>query len=495
VTAIFLSYSSADAAEAIQVKSLLESHGYLAIFRDKDPATGIPPGANWLSNLFVNVERADVVVFLGSSTSLESAWCQTELAFAVVRGRYIVQVNKEAVRPHPLLRDRQAIGPTDELEALVDQLVRGLTSMGYSSEDSDSWDANVSPYPGLRRLTEKDAAILFGRDAERTQILNRLGDPKARSVLLVGPSGCGKSSLVRAGVLRRLQRRPGMVVLPGVDPGNDPFGRLASAFRVVDPAIDAEAVIHDEKGIARAVDQLVASGFRRVVLFFDQAEELLSRTAPEELGDLTERLAAIDRDRLALIFALRTASLEAWQRNESLMRLTPDDPVWIKPLDPLRLREVIVRPAELAGIKFEPPGVVDLILEQTGDGRALPLLAALLEELTRDHSSEKPARITPERCAEVGPVGDIIKRWAEAATATIKAELRLDEDVAVNAYLRLVEIGEDDELIRSEVAVRDLPQTDLAILAAFETERLITRDRRQAAGVTDDRAPRAEVGA
>ena len=482
MTAIFLSYSSADAADAIQIKSLLKSRGYIAIFRDKDPGTGIPPGANWLSELFVNVERADVVVFLGSAASIASSWCQTELAYAVVRGRYIVQINKEAVATHSLLRDRQAIGPADALAALADQLVHGLTAMGYSSEDSDGWDPNVSPYPGLRRLTENDAAILFGRDAERTLILNRLADPKARSVLVVGPSGCGKSSLIRAGVLRRLQRRPGMIVLPVVEAGDDPFGRIAAAFRHVDAGIEAGSIAADEKGIARAVDQLVASGTARVVLFIDQAEDLVSRTPSDQLVDLAGRLDAIDRDRLAIIVALRSASLEPWLRNEALADLTPDDPIWVKPLDLAGLREVIVRPAELAGIRFEPPEVVDTILDATGDGRALPLLAALLEELTRGHTREHPAKITPERYEEVGPVADIIKRWAEAATTSIRADLHLDEAAAVNAYLRLVEIDEDGQAIRSEVAVKDLPPADRGIFAAFEEQRLVTRDRRTTGG-------------
>ena len=485
MTAIFISYSSADAADAVRVKSLMEGHGYLAIFRDKDPRAGIAPGAKWLSELFVNVDRADVILFLGSTRSLASSWCQSELAYAVTRGRYIVQLDLEKVKSHPLLADRQAIGPSDDLAGLVDQLVAGLASMGYSAEDSDSWDANVSPYRGLKRLTEQDAAILFGRDAERTQILNRLAEPTSGPVLVVGPSGCGKSSLIRAGVMRRLQRRPGMVVLPVVEPGADPLGRIGAAFASADDHIEAASIVADEQGIARAIDRLLASGHDRVALFIDQAEDLVSRAKPDEAIDAAARLAAIDRDRLALIVALRSASLDAWMRNEALANLTPDAPIWVKPLDQAGLREIISRPAQLAGIRFEPPAVVDLILQAAGDGRALPLLAALLEELTRDHSREHPATITEQRFLEAGPISGIIQRWAEAATADVRTRLHAGEDAAVSAYLRLVEIDDDGQAIRSEVAESELSPDDRAILAAFEDQRLVTRDRRSTAFVPE----------
>jgi transcriptional regulator with XRE-family HTH domain len=64
-----------------------------------------------------------------------------------------------------------------------------------------------SPYQGLSVFEEQDAALFFGRDAATTQVLERMSRLLASVGLLVvsGASGAGKSSLLRAGVLPRIQ--------------------------------------------------------------------------------------------------------------------------------------------------------------------------------------------------------------------------------------------------------------------------------------------------
>ena len=62
--------------------------------------------------------------------------------------------------------------------------------------------ALVSPYVGLACYTQDDAAIFFGRNAERTVLLSNLR--ASRLTLLYAESGVGKSSVLRAGVAARL---------------------------------------------------------------------------------------------------------------------------------------------------------------------------------------------------------------------------------------------------------------------------------------------------
>ena len=63
-----------------------------------------------------------------------------------------------------------------------------------------------SPFPGLAAFTasEEDAAVFAGRDAESELVAANLRT--ASLTILYGPSGVGKSSLLRAGVVRRIQR-------------------------------------------------------------------------------------------------------------------------------------------------------------------------------------------------------------------------------------------------------------------------------------------------
>ena len=105
--------------------------------------------------------------------------------------------------------------------------------------------------------------------------------------------------------------------------------------------------------------------------------------------------------------------------------------VWVKPLIRAALREVILGPANVAGIRFETREPVGPILDNAVDGLALPLLAALLEELTRGYTllGSRPL-ITTELYKRIGAVDRIIVRRAAAATGDIRADLGLREGAA-----------------------------------------------------------------
>ncbi len=75
--------------------------------------------------------------------------------------------------------------------------------------------------------------LFFGRDEQTLELLERLHEK--RFLAVVGSSGCGKSSLVRAGLLSKLQASTAMgdrwqVVT--LKPGSRPFVELAAALAV-----------------------------------------------------------------------------------------------------------------------------------------------------------------------------------------------------------------------------------------------------------------------
>ena len=478
MSSIFLSYSSADVKLATRVQNLLERRGY-AVFRDKDPDRGIPGGTRFAEELFLNIDLAGIVVFLATPTSLESRWCHTELAVAVARQKYVIQISTERVKPHPVLAETHAIGPIADARKLVEKLVLDLARVGLVPRQSEEWDPNRSPYPGLERLTEDHAAVLFGREREIELVLDRLDRPQPPPLLVVGPSGSGKSSLIRAGVVPRLKRRANTTVLPVIDAGTDPLRTIAIELERIEPKNDAQRLIDDPQAFALAFERLAASSDGgRVVLVLDQAEDLVSRAAVRpHVVDLIARLKAIDRDRLAVIAILRSASLDPWMRDAEVGSLTPGDPVQILPLDRAGLREIIVGPARLAGIRIESDGLVEKILDDTQQGYALPLLAALLQEMTRNHSRTDPAEITAAQYAAVGPVSSVIARRAQAAVDDVGAKLHLPESDVVDAYLRLVEVDEDGQVARTELDAEGLPPEVLSIFGVMEEYRLVIRDR------------------
>ena len=78
-----------------------------------------------------------------------------------------------------------------------------------------------NPYKGLAAFDEDDGERFFGREALTGKLWEALlalhapldASPPLRLLAVVGPSGCGKSSVVRAGLLPELARRP----LPGLE--------------------------------------------------------------------------------------------------------------------------------------------------------------------------------------------------------------------------------------------------------------------------------------
>ncbi len=478
MTSIFISYSSTDVEAGARLRDLLAARGYAAVFRDKDPEHGIAAGTRWAAELFSNLERADVIVFLASEASLRSPWCHTELAVGVARGKHIVQVSQQKTDVHRVLADRQAMAPEPDIDGLVEALIANLSAVGFGPGDEFSWDVDRSPYPGLGRLDQDHAAVLFGRDAEVGACLQRLAIPRPLPLLVSGPSGSGKSSMVRAGVLPRLARQEGTRVLRVVEPGDSPLQRVALAFATDQGEADAAALIADPKGFSFAVDKAVAGGASRVVLFLDQAEDLIARADRAQVTDLMTRLQAVDPDRLVVIAAVRSMSLDAWLQEPSLSWLGQADPVWVRPLGREALREVVVGPAHVAGIRFEPETLVDRIVEDTAQGNALPLLAALLEELAEGHSRLTPAVITAKRYEEIGPVGRVIERRALEATNDIRARRGLGESIVINAFLRLVEVDDDGTVTGADVVLDDVPAEVRDIFEDLERFRLVTRDQR-----------------
>jgi WD40 repeat protein len=493
---LFLSYAHADVSTAHTLRDALTAQGYVAVFRDHDPLAGIPAGTLWAHELLANLERCDVVVFLASKRSLASPWCFTELALAVARGLHVVQVGVEVVGAHPVLTDRQMLATATDVAGVADALVRDLSRVGFPPSDPFTWDPERPPYPGLRRFTREHAAVLFGRDREIQSVMARLTQPRPAPVLVVGPSGSGKSSLVRAGVLPRLEAQKSAVVVPVIEPGRNPLQRVAAGVASADSGLNFSRLVDDPRALAEAVDRLSVDG-RRVVLVLDQAEDLLGRAEPAEAEELASRLADVDQERLAVVVVLRSASLDAVLRDPRLRGLAAGEPIWVRPLDRSSLREVIVGPARLAGIRFEPPELVDRILDDAGDGYALPLLAALLEELTRDHSRRSPTIVTRDRYEVVGPVRRIVERRADDVTRELRNEYALGESAVVDAYLRLVDVDPDWHLIRSEVRVDELPPDQVPVFAALERHRLVIRDRRVVGRSTtfDDPANRGDIAA
>lgn len=112
--------------------------------------------------------------------------------------------------------------------------------------------AAPGPFVGLRPFEGRDHHLFFGRETHVDRLLMRLRDQ--RFLAVVGISGSGKSSLVRAGLLPRLERS---FIVGGrccwrfamLRPGSDPVGALAEALRDAGPQADPDGEDWDPEAL------------------------------------------------------------------------------------------------------------------------------------------------------------------------------------------------------------------------------------------------------
>ncbi|EPH46430.1 AAA family ATPase [Streptomyces aurantiacus] len=325
-----------------------------------------------------------------------------------------------------------------------------------------AWDSSQPPYPGLEAFTEDDAGVFFGRDREIAELVARLHPVSAvaaarRCVAVIGPSGSGKSSLVRAGLLPALAaRRERWAVVPPFAPGTDPVAGLASGLAAVRPLRES----HTVRGGRTAP----------VLLVVDQLEELLTLAGEHEREAFLERVAeALEADpHLWVVVTLRSDFLTEFL--ETGHAALAQQPVLIGALGRTELFEVIEKPGERAGLAF-PPALVARMVDDTGGGDALPLLAYTLQALflrARDRGA-----VTEDDYGQLGGVAGALSDQADR----IHAELRAADAGApvLPTLLKFVSL-EHGEPTRRRVARADLAPGERAVAEAFVAGRLLTGD-------------------
>ena len=491
--ALFVSHSSSDQAAANQVVDRLDAEGFAALFLDFHPVHGIPAGGVWEAELYAQLRKADGVVFLASAASVESQWCFAEISLARSLHKPVFPLRLEAGVRLDLLDDVQWID-LSEGETAYARLWAGLRQAGLDPAYSFAWDPTRSPYPGLESFTGDDAAVFFGRDDEIVRLVELLQPTLQRGagrfVAVVGPSGSGKSSLVRAGLLPRLERlHSRWVVLPALVPDQQPTRNLAHCLAAAfatrgQPRPLEEITAALQRGGAGLVELAVelgqlagatvhggaASGRVNVLVVIDQAEELLTRTGVSEqqafLGLLRNALG--DDSPVWVVATVRSEFLSTAPERAGLAEVI-DDPLVIEPLSRARLPIVIQQPAQRAGLQFAP-GLVEQMVEETTGGDALPLLAFMLRELYQQAGAA--GRVTVTEYQELGGVVGALQR--RAGRLTDELNRRGGGEPVLPTLTKFAVVEGDAEPTSRRIPRSALSPDEQAVADAFVEARLLT---------------------
>jgi energy-coupling factor transporter ATP-binding protein EcfA2 len=318
-------------------------------------------------------------------------------------------------------------------------------------------------------------------------------------VMVVGRSGSGKSSLIYAGLLPALRReRDRFWDVLSLRPGPNPLRALAAAFN---PRGDTEGAAEYETKITKEADELrtgdpellshmmcrwldQAEGKPdRLLLYVDQWEELYAQ-APSSSDK--ERAAQHAADVNCFIDLLLTASRTAPVAVVATVRADFYDPLIgheeIKSLLPTRqvllgkmlrtdLEQTIVEPARKVGLIFDPPDLVQRILDEAGEDEGmLPLLQYALKETWKKREGK---RLTGNSYTRSGGVREAIRLTAEQTFEALSGD---DQRAARQLFLRLVTPGEGQEDTRARAAMPLEPQQQkiVAQFAGPRTRLLVT---------------------
>ena len=496
---IFVSHSSRDNEISAEIMAWLRANGFDQTFLDIDKHAGIQPGTNWERTLYQQIDSAHAVILVLTPHWLESKWCFAEFTQARALGKAIFPVIVAPGGERFIAPDIQQLDLRSDRQGGLSQLARELTQIALDAQGGFAWDQRRPPYPGLLSFQAEDAAIYFGRDDDVRRLIERLnarrvqGPPKL--VALLGSSGSGKSSLLRAGVLPRLERdRRNWIVLPPFRPRLDPVGEFARAaaealgtpddwrawrdrFAAADPASALDA-------LSEALQTRANSREAWLLISIDQAEELFTVTPPEEAQSFLRlmKAAAAESSMFIGVITLRSDYLGLLQRAAEGVVRFEEFSLGPMPLD--RIRQIIEGPARVAGLKVED-GLITAASADAGTEDALPLMAFTLRELydryVDDRNGGAGARqlslvhyaALGDPAAGLNPLENSVRKRADEVLAEANPS---DDDLRAlrEAFIGgLVWINSEGEYSRRPARLALLPEKARPLLERLEAARLV----------------------
>ncbi len=312
-----------------------------------------------------------------------------------------------------------------------------------------------SPYVGLRPFQQSESLLFFGRRQQIGELMDRLHE--TRFLAIVGSSGCGKSSLIRAGLMPRLEagflvENRDRWVFSTLTPGSDPLDRLAASFDLPVKAIHEEGAF----AITNRLLESDAGGDRNCFVLVDQFEELFRFAAAnrDQAADFVQILLSLVSQRDFPVFVaitMRSDFLGECDAFTGLPEALNRSQYFVPRLNRQQRREAIEGPVKLFRERMTPQ-LLDRLVNDVGDepGQLPVLQHALLRTWEQWTAAGASGPLDLAHYESVGGIQGALSRDAEAA---LPVEGR---DVAEKIFRRLTTTDAANRRIRRPALLSDL---------------------------------------
>ncbi len=338
-----------------------------------------------------------------------------------------------------------------------------------------------NPYQGLESFDVGDADLFYGREALVDSLSHFIKEHSFTVVL--GASGIGKSSLVKAGLIPALQNKAdeNWHILPVMRPEESPLKALAKVVLSLDSnsaqfqqveALSAEIYQSPRQLLKRIRTWKKAHPQKQLLLVIDQFEEVITLCKqPQVRRQLFDvlRLGTIAKSPLWRVVITLRSDFEPLFLDTALKSIWMSSRFMVPPMSRDELKQVIEQPAMQRVLYFNPPNLVERLLDEVSQTPgALPLLSFTLSELYLCYL----ARRSDDRAlteADYEAIGGIAGSLTQRATQEYRKGVRINpkyEHTLRNIALRMV------SLEGGELARRRVPDAELVYASAEENQRV-----------------------
>lgn len=345
-----------------------------------------------------------------------------------------------------------------------------------------------NPFVGLRPFAAKESLLFFGRHEQILELLQHLH--KNRFLAVVGSSGSGKSSLVRAGLIPRLQA--GFLVedrddwlIAAMKPGDNPVYNLAAALLdALGKKGQREQIIEfirtiREQGVQAIINRLASSLKKddtNVLLLVDQFEELFRFGLHRVKGEMSDSAADFVSILLGLAeqrelpvyvtMTMRSDFLGDCDAFHGLPEAMNRSQYLVPRLTRQQRREAIEGPIHLYGAEITPRLSDRLLNESSNSHDDLPVLQHALMRTWSAWGKNDNGPIDIRHYEEIHTMEHALYHHAEEALRELNAE---DKIIAEYLFKTITETDAENRRVRWATNL-----SEIAEICGATSERVMT---------------------